>query len=268
MVETALRNPHIVLLEHDPACPPHRLADWLTAAGAQWEVLRLHAGDPVPTDLTGIDGLISLGGSIGVRDDDQAPWLEATRTLLTAAIAAAMPTLGICLGAQLLADVSGGHVAVGDNGPEIGAYLVAKRDAAEEDPLFQVAPLSPDVMQCHFDAVTALPRGSALLMTGPNYPNQAFRIGSAAWGVQFHIETTAAVLREWFADPQLRPLSDGEAARAERRCGPLLDEADEMMSQTWPIFINRFVELVSTGVEQTPFGTIVPRLPLVSADPH
>ena len=101
----------------------------------------------------------------------------------------ATPTLGVCLGGQLLAAATGGTVRKGADGPEIGAYLTAKRDAAMDDPLFADVPMTPDVMQYHYDVVATLPQGAVLLLSSTGYPNQAWRQGPAAWGVQFHLET-------------------------------------------------------------------------------
>ena len=141
----------ILVLEHDPTDPLMRLADWLVEAGAVLTVLRPYAGDPIPalsktptdpTEMADFDALISLGGEMSAHDDEAAPWLPATRTLLSAAVASGTPTVGICLGAQLLAAATGGRVERGADGPEIGAYLTAKRDAAHDDPLFDELPMT------------------------------------------------------------------------------------------------------------------------------
>ena len=144
-----------------------------------------------------IDALISMGGEMGARDDEIAPWLPATRRLLASAVRTTTPTLGVCLGGQLLAAATGGTVRKGADGPEIGAYLTAKRDAAMDDPLFADVPMTPDVMQYHNDVVATLPQGAVLLLSSTGYPNQAWRQGPAAWGVQFHLETSAENVREW-----------------------------------------------------------------------
>ncbi len=296
-----LRIPRILVLEHDPSDPPLRLGEWLAEAGAQVHVRRLHAGDEVPDGPQGWDALISMGGDLSADDDDLTPWLPATRRLLAAAVAAGTPTLGICLGAQLLAAATGGRVERVTDGPEIGAYLLAKRDVAEQDPLFAHVPITPDVMHYHHDVVSVLPPGAVLLFSSIGYPHQAFRIGSAAWGLQCHIETTAAVLRSWVAGrPEddveggdveggddggstrgavaarvaghpdrpsrsagRRELDPADRARATRRCGPALDEAEELMGTVWRAFAHRFAELARVGVAPTPTGRAGPRLPIV-----
>jgi GMP synthase-like glutamine amidotransferase len=228
----------ILVLEHDASDPLLRMQAWLADAGAEVEVRRLHAGEQVPTDLTGFDALISLGGEMGAYDDDVAPWLPEVRALLTAAVAARTPTLGICLGSQLLAVATGGTVTAGVDGPEIGAYLTAKRDASEGDPLFDPLPMTPDVMQYHYDVVSTLPPGAVLLLSSTGYPHQAWRIGPAAWGLQFHIETTAENLRAWGRTEDRAPIG---------RLGPVLDQAEETMGEVWRDFTTRFVTVAATG---------------------
>jgi len=224
----------ILVLEHDPTDPAQRLGDWLAEAGAELVTCRPHVGDPVPDD--GLDALVCLGGHMSAMDDEATPWLPATTRLLRRAIADGTPTLGVCLGAQLLALAGGGTVEPGADGPEIGAYLTAKRDAAADDPLFADLPMTPDVMQCHDDVVTVLPPGATLLLSSTGYPHQAWRQGRAAWAVQFHPEATAAVVRDW---------ARGHGVVDSRRLGPMLDEADAAAAQVWRDFAHRFVEVAT-----------------------
>ena len=246
----------ILVIEHDPSDPVLRLGDWLTEAGAELTICRPHAGDVVPADLVGFDALISMGGDMGARDDDRAPWLPATRTLLARAVASATPTLGVCLGGQLLAAATGGTVRSGPDGPEIGAYLTAKRDAAMSDPLFADLPMTPDVMQYHHDVVTTLPQGAVLLLSSMGYPNQAWRQGPAAWGVQFHFETSAEDLRTW---------ARTEGREVTGRLGPMLDEAEEVMAEVWREFAHRFVAFAA---QPPPAAPSSPKrlLPVVGVD--
>lgn len=231
---------HLLVLQHDASDPLLRLGDWLTAAGATLDVRRLFDGDQVPADTSGYHGLISLGGEMGAWDDGIAPWLPAVRDLLATAVADRTPTLGICLGSQLLAAATGGTVQKGADGPEIGAYLTAKRDAAEDDPLFNDLPMTPDVMHYHYDVVTALPPGAVLLLSGTGYPHQAWRLGPAAWATQFHIEASAEDLRAWGRTEGKEPVG---------RLGPMLDSAETEMGRVWKEFAERFVALAGGGVK-------------------
>jgi len=226
------RPVRILVIEHDPSDPVLRLGGWLIEAGAELTIIRPYLGEPLPVELTGFDALISMGGEMGARDDDIAPWLPAARALLSTGVRTATPTLGICLGGQLLASATGGTVRKGPDGPELGAHLAAKRDAAMSDPLFADIPMTPDVMQYHYDVVSTLPQGAVLLLSSTGYPNQAWRQGPAAWGIQFHIEPSAENVRDW-ARKEDRPLTG--------RFGPILDAAEETIGEVWREFAHRFV---------------------------
>jgi GMP synthase-like glutamine amidotransferase len=242
----------ILVLEHDATDPLLRMGGWLTDAGGDVEVLRLHAGDQVPANLTGYDAVISLGGEMGAHDDEIAPWLPAVKELLAKAVTDRTPTLAICLGSQLLAVATGGSVTKGADGPEIGAHLTAKRDAAESDPLFDALPMTPDVMQYHYDVVSTLPPGAVLLLSSTGYPHQAWRIGPAAWALQFHIEASAEDLRGWGRSEGREPVG---------RLGSVLDQAEEVMGEVWRDFVARFVRFAEVGVQ--PDGQLLGhRLPI------
>lgn len=221
---------HILVIENDADDPVALLGEWLAEAGASLDIRRPYAGDALPADLAAHDALVVLGGAMGAYDDADYPWLARTKDLLRTGVRQNLPTLGVCLGAQLLAVAMGGTVETGEDGPEVGAFLVAKRDAADRDPIFVDLPMMPDVMHCHFDVITELPPEAALLYLGQRYPHQAFRIGKSAWGLQFHIEADAATVRRWAAKHELTG-----------RLGDELDEAEENMAVVWKHFAQRFV---------------------------
>src|SRR5437868_8651847 len=148
--------PIVLVVQNDPGDPIGRLDEWLTSAGVMIDLRRAWLGE-LPETLTDFAGLVVLGGPMNCGDDAAAPWLPAVRSLLRDAVGAELPTLGICLGAQLLAVANGGVVQRNPDGPEYGAQLVAKRTAAATDPLFGPVPITPDVVQWHVDAVTTLP---------------------------------------------------------------------------------------------------------------
>jgi GMP synthase (glutamine-hydrolysing) len=210
----------VLVVQNDAADPIGVLGDWLRTAGLDLVELRADEGTDVPADLGGFDGLIVLGGAQGANDDADAPWLPNLRALLRRAVSDEVPTLGICLGGQLLALAMGGRVERSPEGPEYGAQLIAKRAAASTDPLFGTLPITPDVIQWHVDAITELPPGAILLASSPTVAVQAFRIGRLAWGTQFHIETTPELVRSW-AEADLaeydveRLLARSDAAHAD-----------------------------------------------------
>jgi GMP synthase-like glutamine amidotransferase len=190
-----------LVVENDPSDDLRRLGEWFTEAGLELTVVRPHAGDPLPETLDDFLALVVLGGDQtaypNAAGEPGAPWFPALEGLLRKAVRHHVPTLGVCLGGQLLATAHGGLVERSTSGPEIGPGLVARRDAADTDPLFKRVPLLPDVVQWHSDEITELPIGAVLLAASTRYPHQAFRLGDRAWGLQFHIECDAEMIAEW-----------------------------------------------------------------------
>ncbi|SFW92390.1 type 1 glutamine amidotransferase [Amycolatopsis australiensis] len=234
----------LLIIQPDASDPPGPLGDWLTDAGADLD-LRRPPADDLPTGLDGYQGVVCLGGGMAAEDDAKHPWLADVRRLLATAASRNLPTLGICLGAQLLAVATGGRVEVGADGPEVGPHLVAKKDAAWTDPLFAELPLMQDVLQFHTDAITRLPPGAELLASAPRYTNQAYRLGRCVYGVQFHIETTPEVVESWAADS---PEEAGFARPGSLEHDALITvHAD--VEETWRPFAQRFVRLAAGELE-------------------
>jgi GMP synthase (glutamine-hydrolysing) len=176
-----------------------QLAEWLPAIGVDVHPTHPYLGNRVPPSVEG-DALIVLGGPMNAYDDEAAPWLPSVRTLLASAVDDGVPTIGICLGAQLLAVVAGGTVERGLAGPEIGLGEV---NVPTGDEL-----LSPGVMpvvQWHYDTITDLPSSVEVLASSALYPVQAFRVGEVAWGLQFHIEASTEMVRGWAIDEGFDP---------------------------------------------------------------
>jgi GMP synthase-like glutamine amidotransferase len=188
-----------------------------------------------------------LGGPQSANDAA----LEPIRQLLRDAVSAELPTLGICLGGQLLAAAHGGRVQPNPAGPELGAQLIAKRAAAATDPLFAALPITPDVLQWHFDAVTALPAGAVQLASSPGCEQQAFRLGRLAWGLQFHIETTPEVVRSW-ADEDAAQLTGYDLDSILRRT----DAIHPDLAEVWRPFAHAFAEIVRDPASVPPLRTI------------
>jgi GMP synthase (glutamine-hydrolysing) len=192
----------VVVIEHEPGCPLDRLEGWLLEAAeaadqpVTIDVIRPYVGEAVPERVQR-GALIVLGGSRGAYDDADWPWLPATRALLAAAVDDETPVLGICLGAQLLAAATGGQVEVGERGIEACVVNARWRDAAVGDLLVDGLPDPFPGPSMHRDAITELPPGAVWLAETAMYPHQAFRLGPAAWGVQFHPEVTEQTFRGW-----------------------------------------------------------------------
>jgi GMP synthase-like glutamine amidotransferase len=245
----------LLVLQPSALGPAARLGEWLAAAGAALEVVRPYAGEPVPVDATAWAGVVCLGGEMGAMDDGPHPWLVDVRALLADAVRRAVPVLGVCLGAQLLAAATGGRVAEAVNGPEVGPMPIVRRDASIGDPLLGDLPLTPLVLQFHQDEVTTLPAGAVHLAASPRCENQAFRVGEAAWGVQGHIETTPELVLEWERDaPELAMYARPGSLDPEH-----LQTEHEDIEHAWRPVAERFVALA-----RRPASIIGRPLPLTS----
>ncbi|HEY2743780.1 MAG TPA: hypothetical protein VGL86_04125 [Polyangia bacterium] len=164
----------------------------LVAGGARLEVVRDWAHDPLPTrDGAGYDLVLVLGGPMSANE----PALDGEAALLAASARAGRPTVGICLGAQLLARGLGGRVYPG-SAPELGIMPIVLTDAGRELPPFAL--VEGPVFQWHSDSFT-LPAGATLLASSPRYRQQAFAFGPLAFGIQFHPECDRAMRADWAA---------------------------------------------------------------------
>jgi GMP synthase-like glutamine amidotransferase len=165
------------------------IGDALANAGIIVDVRRADLGDPIPTSVADHDGLVVMGGPMSATSDDGFVTRRAELALLSDAVTSGRPTLGVCLGAQLLTLAAGGRVRTGENGPEVGWAPVELSTAAGTDPLVAGLPRHIDVLHWHGDTYEQ-PTGAVHLASSERYRNQAFRVGEAAWGLQFHLEVT------------------------------------------------------------------------------
>lgn len=164
--------------------------------------------DPAPRlpRVADLAGVVVMGGPQDADDDTGHPGLAAERRLLAEAVEAGVPTLGVCLGMQLLALALGSRLHR-RHGTEIGFAPV---EVVAPDPLLAAAGPAPTVLHWHSDAVD-LPDGATLLARTDATPVQAFRAGSAV-GVQFHLEVEPTVLDLWLTTPVMTAdLEPGEA---------------------------------------------------------
>ncbi|HET7312272.1 MAG TPA: type 1 glutamine amidotransferase [Mycobacteriales bacterium] len=191
-----------LVVQHTPSEGLGWLQEWLPDAGVHVHPIHPYLGHRVPPSVEG-DALVVLGGPMGATDDEVAPWLPSVRSLLATAIDDGVPTLGICLGAQMLATAAGGEVSRGAAGPELGYGDVS---VSVSDELLTEGTLP--VVQWHFDTVTRLPDDAVLLASSEQYDVQAFRVGDVAWGLQFHIEATLPMVADWASNDaeQIRTL--------------------------------------------------------------
>jgi len=181
-----------LVVQHVAIEGPYAIADALRRGDVTIDV-RLAGSDPLPASIDGFDALVVMGGPMSAYDDHDFPTRRDELTLLASAVAAGVPTLGVCLGAQLLAAAVGGAAVPGEAGLEIGWGPVWLVPEAKDDPLLADLDGELTVLHWHGDTVV-LPSDAVLLASSDRYANQAFRVAPRAWGLQFHVEVTLAAV--------------------------------------------------------------------------
>ncbi len=192
----------VLVLQHVPHEGPGSLTSLLETAGFRIHTLRFWAGTKPEPEPEHPDGLIVMGGPMGVYDADRYGHLVWEKKVIERAVKNNLPVLGICLGAQLIADALGARVY--PNGvKEIGWYDLVPTEAAKEDPLFRHLKPHEKVFQWHGDTFD-LPHGAVHLAFSPLCTNQAFRHGHGVYALQFHLEVDSAMIEAWLDVPQNR----------------------------------------------------------------
>lgn len=174
------------MLQHGPWGGPGVVGEQLQARGFELDVRHTYAGDPVPD--TPPDALVVMGGQMCTDEKAAHPFLQRESDLLARCVREDAPTLGICLGAQLLAEVTGGSVH--HDVPEIGFAAVSLTPAGREDPVMGGFDDGAVTFNAHRDFIAAGP-GAVVLASSDRAPVHALRAGANVYGVQFHPEMDA-----------------------------------------------------------------------------
>jgi len=227
--------PRICAIYHIHCETLGRIADALDQGGIGVEHIRTFEGQPVPRSMERHDGLIVMGGPMAVYEQDRHDHLRQEIHLIEQALHEAKPVLGVCLGSQLLAAALGAAVTKGPR-QEIGWFPMTLTDAAARDRLWADAPRRFTAMAWHGD-VFALPKGAVSLASSELTEQQAFRYGTNAYGLLFHMEVTAKMLDDWveeFAGDLQRAGIDGRAILAEAPTHlPALQKIGDSLFRGW-----------------------------------
>lgn len=184
----------VLVIQHIE-CETLGLFESESANGLSYSYLRPYGCDPVPDSVAAWDAIMILGGPMAVYEREDHPYLDREIELIRQAIKAGKPMIGICLGAQLIAAAAGSRVYPGPV-REVGWSQVTLNDYATTDDLFSGLPSPLLVFQLHGDSFE-LPEGAILLAGNESYANQAFRLGTNVYGLQFHVEATGTLVGEW-----------------------------------------------------------------------
>ncbi|MCT1478556.1 type 1 glutamine amidotransferase [Microbacterium sp. p3-SID336] len=229
----------VLVIVNSASSGPRRLGAWLEERGIAIDAV-VGAEQALPLTLDGYAGLVLLGGGLMPDDDERAPWLAAERALATEAIARDLPTLGICLGGQLLAHVAGGEVKAKTGPIERGATPIRPTVEGRADAVFSALGDEAPMIENHQDMITRLPPQAVLMASSAAIENQAFRLGTKVRGVQFHPEASAADLARW----------DDAALRGEGRSLPELIAAAERVDDHNTAASRRLIDAFADEVQE------------------
>ena len=204
----------IHVLQHVEIEGPAFIQTWAQEHGHELSITHWYRGE-TPPPLSGIDWLVIMGGPMSVHDEGEIAWLRDEKRYIEAALRADKTVLGICLGAQLIADVLGASVTLNSQ-REIGWFPVETADAS---PLWQNMP--PKFAAFHWHGETfALPTGAVHLAHSEACENQAFAIGDKVLGLQFHLEVTPDTVQQFV-----------EHGRDELQSAPFVQSESTLLEQ-------------------------------------
>ena len=192
----------ILVFQHDPGEDAAVLGSILQSYGHELEILHLDEGDPVPADLDGVDGIVSLGGPMNIQDVTACPWLADQMHCLKQASELGRPVVGICLGAQVLCAALGGQVGPAE-ASELGWHPVTLSFPGTIDPVYAGIRTTSIQFHLHGQEVKQLPDGATPLAGSQRCRVQAFKVGMNAYGFQYHFEWTMEDLARAACDPMV-----------------------------------------------------------------
>jgi GMP synthase (glutamine-hydrolysing) len=208
-----------LVISHQRDAGPGVFASALTDGGHQFDEWHLAEAPEPPADPSDYDAVLTFGGAMHADQGSDHPWIEAEIALIAELLARGTPLLAVCLGAQLLAAAAGGSVVRAEE-PEIGWFEVEVTSEGADDQV--VGALAPRFEAFGWHSYECRLGDEAVVLARTPVCVQAFRVGQAAWGIQFHAEVTAADARSWIDDYR----SDEDAVRLGVDPSALRDETE------------------------------------------
>ncbi len=181
-------------LQHVSFESPGSILTWAEENDFTITSTQMYLGQKLP-EQEEFDWLVVMGGPMNIYEEDCFPWLTEEKKLIRKSIEENKVVLGLCLGAQLVADVLGGKVTQ-NSCKEIGWHSVSFTQKAEQNPVFEKFPKELTVFQWHGDTFSVLPENVTLLAESRACAHQAFCYKNRVYGLQFHLESTQPILKE------------------------------------------------------------------------
>jgi len=197
---------NILVLQHIAIEDPGYIKDLMEADGWNLLQIELDAGESIPSDLSGFDAMLCMGGPMDTWMEAEYPWLiEEKRRIYEWVVIMGKPFLGFCLGCQLLGEVLGGQI-VKSEPAEIGVLDINMTPAAEDDILFADFPAIIKAVQWHSFEVRGLESNPDVTILGSSdtTPYQIFKFRNHAYVVQFHVEVRSDTVMQWGCVPEYK----------------------------------------------------------------
>jgi GMP synthase (glutamine-hydrolysing) len=226
----------VLIVENYNVTPAGLVGSALEEAGAAVDLRCAHLGEPLPADPDGYDGVVILGGEQNALADGACPWFPDLLKLIRGFGESDRAVLGICLGAQLVARAWGGSNILA-RPVEFGWREVRPTETGRDDPVLAGLGSGSPVFHWHEDTFS-LPPGAAHLAASDMTEFQAFRIGRATYGVQFHFEADRPLVERWSAEfaPTIRGYAPDWPERHRRdavRHGAQADATGLDLARRW-----------------------------------
>jgi len=203
---------NVLSVVHGSDARPELFSDVVARAGHMHDEWSLAWGTPPPRPIESYGAVLVFGGAMHADQDEHHPWLREGDGFLRQLLGLGVPTLGVCLGAQLIAKASDAEVRPAGE-PEIGWCEVELTDEAADDPIFSELPERFPAFEWHY--YTYGVPAEAVELARSRVCTQAFRLGDRVWGVQFHPEVTAAQVASWLASDGANEGVDIDAVASE-----------------------------------------------------
>jgi GMP synthase (glutamine-hydrolysing) len=226
----------VLVVENFTGTPLGQIGPALAEADVDIDLRQAWRGDAIPAGDAGYNGIVVLGGEQSALDDAEYPYLPHLARLTQTFTEAGKAVLGVCLGAQLVARGAGARNILG-RPIEFGWHEVRPTEAGRADPVLSVLGDAAPTFHWHLDTFS-LPPGAVHLATSAATELQAFRLGRATYGIQFHFEADRPLVEKWSADfaPVIAGFDPGwqERRPAEAaRNGPRADALGAAIARAW-----------------------------------
>jgi GMP synthase (glutamine-hydrolysing) len=232
----------IMVLQHVGHEPLGTLDPLLKAAGFRIRYMNFGRDPHLTPNIEAYNGLIILGGPMGVYETHQYPHLKVELQLIEKAIAKNIPVMGICLGAQLIATALGASVRKAPEW-ELGWSKISLTGLAKEDPLFSHYESQEKIFQIHQDTFD-IPSTATHLAQSELCAGQAFRYGEKTYGLQFHLEVDQAMIQRWMKRPENKAIV--ENSRGQFNLEGIFQDTQSHIQRSLQLShqtFNKFIEL-------------------------